>query len=151
MAHSENGAIALHAAGETSIAVKGATVGGIQTTVNVDYNCDISLSFEVFTSSAQTTIEDITGYALSFMVKDDLADLDAAAVLTKTTGSGITITGSYHQNPNSNTQRAVVALTAANVTIAQRTYWWELKRTTSGSETRLAYGLLNVGQTVHLT
>ena len=78
-------------------------------------------------------------------------DLDAAAVLTKTTSAGITITGSYHQNPNSNTQRAVVALTAANLTISQRTYWWELKRTTSGSETRLAYGLLNVGQTVHLT
>jgi hypothetical protein len=151
MAHAENGAIALHAAGVTAIAVKGATVGGIQTTVDVDYGCDVVLSFEVFTSSAQTTIQDITGYALSWMVKDDLADLDAAAVLTKTVGAGITITGSYHQNPNSNTQRAVVTLSAANLTIAQRSYWWELKRTTSGSETRLAYGLLNVGQTVHLT
>lgn len=143
--------IDLHAAGITAIDLKGATVGGIQTTINVDYGCDVSLSFEVFTTSAQTTIQDITGYALSWMIKDDLADLDAAAVLEKTVGAGITITGSYHQNPNSNTQRAVVALSATNTTIPQRSYWWELKRTTSGSETRLAYGLLNVGQTVHLT
>jgi len=85
------------------------------------------------------------------MVKTNLADADAAAVITKTTGSGIVISGSYHQNPNSNTQVATVSLSAADTSIAQRSYWWELKRTDSGSETRLAYGLLAVGPTVHLS
>ena len=141
----------VHAADVTNTALKGATVGGIQSTIDLDYGCDHTLTFTVYTDTSETTIRDITGYALSFMVKTNLADADAAAVVTKTVGSGIAITGSFHQNPNSNTQAATVTITAANATMAQRSYWWELKRTTTGSETRLAYGLLNLGQTVHLT
>ena len=151
MAHSVSGAINLHASTVTSTALKGAYVGGIQTTIDLDYGCDHALAFTVYTDDTETTIRDITGYALSFMVKTNLADADAAAVITKTTGAGIVISGSYHQNPNSNTQVATVTISAANATISQRSYWWELKRTTSGSETRLAHGLLNLGETVHLT
>lgn len=151
MAQAVEGSMLIHAAGITSIAAKGAAVGGIQTTIHVDYGCDVSLAFTNYTDTTETTIRDITGWSLSWMLKDDLSDPDAQAVLTKTTGSGIVISGTYHQNPNSNTQRATVSLSAADTTIAQRSYWWELKRTDSGSETRLAYGLLAVGPTVHLS
>jgi hypothetical protein len=135
----------------SAMRLKGAYVSGIQSTIDLDYGCDHTLIFTVYTDDTETTIRNITGYALNFMVKTNLADADAAAVITKTISSGITITGTFHQNPNSNTQAANVAITAADATIAQRSYWWELKRTDSGSETRLAYGLLNLGQTVHLT
>jgi hypothetical protein len=151
MAQAAHGGIAVSAAGTTSIALKGAEVGGIQSTIDVDYGCDVQLTVTVYTDSTETAIHEITGWALSFMVKDDLSDADAQAVLTKTTAAGIVISGSFHVNPTSNTQRATVTLTAANTTIPQRVYWWELKRTDSGSETRLAHGLLAVGQTVHLT
>lgn len=135
----------------STMRIKGAYVSGIQSTIDLDYGCDHTLIFTVYTDDTEATIRDITGYALSFMAKTNLSDADAAAVITKTSGGGITITGTYHQNPNSNTQAATVTITAANATMAQRSYWWELKRTDSGSETRLAYGLLNLGQTVHLT
>jgi hypothetical protein len=135
----------------SAMRLKGAYVSGIQSTIDLDYGCDHALIFTVYTDDTETAIRDITGYSLSFMVKANLADADASAFITKTVGSGITITGTHHQNPNSNTQAANVAITAANATIAQRSYWWELKRTDSGSETRLAYGLLALGQTVHLT
>jgi hypothetical protein len=135
----------------SAMRLKGAYVSGIQSTIDLDYGCDHTLIFTVYTDDTEATIRDITGYALSFMVKTNLSDADTAAVITKTVGSGIAITGSFHQNPNSNTQAANVAITAANATIAQRSYWWEIKRTDPNNETRLAYGLLNLGQTVHLT
>ena len=150
MAQTVSGAINLHASTVVSTALKGAYVGGIQTTIDLDYGCDHALAFTVYTDDTETTIRNITGYALSFMVKTNLADADAAAVITKTTGSGIVISGSYHQNPNSNTQVATVTISAANATISQRSYFWELKRTDATHETRLAHGLLNLGQTVHL-
>ena len=151
MAHVIAGSIDIHAAAVTSTAIKGARVGGIATTIDLDYGCDHTLAVTTYTTTAQTTIQDITGWSLSWMLKRSLADADASAVVTKTTSAGITIAGTYHQNPTSNTQVASVALSAANLTLDPGTYWWELKRTDSNHETRLAYGNCIVGQTVHRT
>lgn len=121
-----------------------ATESNIDKDDNVFIGEDKTLSFTVL--DADGVPMDISGWALAFIVRSKDTST-GTPVLTKTTSSGITITGTYNATPASNTQRAVVSLvdtdTAENdgtVIIKPAKYRYSLKRTDSGSETILAFG-----------
>ena len=104
-------------------------------------------------NDGETASVDITGYALSFMIKADFGDADASALVTVTTaGGGVAISGTYNATPASNTQRATatVADTATDA-LAEGTRHYELKRTDAGLETVLAYGTVILQRGVHRT
>lgn len=89
---------------------------------------------------------DVAGFAFEFVVRTSDKTQDAA-VLSKTTGSGITVTGSYNVLPASNTQRIEVAVTDADIQqwdgstgIRAKVYRYALKRTDDGSEQVYAKG-----------
>jgi hypothetical protein len=87
-------------------------------------------------NSAETAVVEITGWALSWMVKRYKSDADLSAILTKTTSSGITISGTYNSSPSVNTQVATVAIADTDTaSLYQGLYHFELKRTDDGSET----------------
>ena len=90
-----------------------------------------------------TTAQNITGWTLSYTWKKALSDPDAAAVLTKTTSSGIALT-----TPASGICTITIADTDTDALTA-RTYVHELKRTDAGSETVLTTGTVVLQQAVH--
>lgn len=113
---------------------------------------DRTLTFEI-KDRTETTCIDISGYALSLMIKRALDDADADALVTKTTGAAeITIAGTFHADPTTNTQLASVDLDSVDTrALAAGQTFYELKRTTSGSETVFAYGPLVLERGVHGT
>lgn len=99
---------------------------------------------------AEDTAIDITGWALSWMVKRYKSDADAAALITKTTSSGIAISGVFDTDPVDNTQVATVTIEDTDtITLSPGLYHHELKRTTASSETVLIYGVLELREAVH--
>ena len=95
---------------------------------------------------------DVTGWTLVWVLKK-LAS-SATALITKTVGSGIAITGTYDSDPSVNTQRIAVSLdntdtydvSAGGAKVKPGTYEYALKRLDAGSETILAYGTLELLQ-----
>jgi hypothetical protein len=132
---------------------------GIETALKYDIGTDQAYDFTVYTSDAKTVCRDITGWAMSFMVKRKATDADGSALVTKTTGAGIVISGSFDSDPSANTQVARVTIndTDADGSLPDTTavpagiYRHELKRTDAGSEARAAYGTIAFNQTVHRT
>lgn len=122
---------------------------GLQTDLDpLPIGTDFAYAFHVKNEALDTSIN-ISGYALSWMLKRSLSDLDAAA-LTKTTASGIAIAGSFNATPASNTQRATVSIADTDTDgLTPGYYYWELKRTDAGLETRLAYGRVQLARGVH--
>ena len=101
-------------------------------------------------NGAETAAIDISGWALSWMVKRYKADADLSALITKTTSSGIAIAGSYNADPDVSTQLATITVEDTDTTtLSPGLYYHELKRTTAGSETVLIYGLFELLDTVH--
>jgi hypothetical protein len=119
-------------------------------TIKLKIGTDHRLEYGIL-NSAQTTAIDITGWALSWMLKRRASDLDVAAVLTKTTsGGGITVTGLFNESPAANAQRARVSISDEDTgTLAPNVYISELKRLDAGFETILASGLLELSYAVH--
>lgn len=111
---------------------------------------DLTRSFHI-KDEAETTSINITGFALSYMVKRDKDDADASAILTKTTAGGaIVIAGSFNATPASNAQRATLTLADTDTSsLYGGLYHWELKRTDDGSETVYAYGRMTFIRGVH--
>jgi hypothetical protein len=105
---------------------------------------DKTLRFTIYTDADHSATEDITGWALSWLVKRRKRQTDADAVITKTTGSGITITSAA---------AGVLDVALSDTDIANiagdALYWHELKRTDAGSETVLSQGLFRLTQAVH--
>ena len=100
-------------------------------------------------NGAETACIDITGWALSWMVKRNKSDADLSAVLSKTTVLGIVISGSFNATPSVNTQVATVTVDDTDtIAIPEGQYWHELKRTDAGLETVLAFGLFELIQGV---
>lgn len=100
----------------------------------------------------ETTAIDITAFALSWMVKRSLDDPDDKALITKTTVSGIAISGSFNADPDVNTQVATVTVEDDDTANLQPWgYRYELKRTDAGFETPLAFGALTLVRGVHRT
>lgn len=114
---------------------------------------DLQRVFHIKNDDEDTSI-DISGWALSWMVKRHPEQADNLALLTKTTGAGdIAIAGVFNSNPDSNLQRATLTLTDDATDTAAEVppglFHWELKRTDAGFETVLAYGTFEAIQGVH--
>lgn len=101
-------------------------------------------------NEAETEAIDITGWALSFMLKRRLEQPDASALLTKTTPSGVTISGTFDEDPEVNTQRASVFIADTDTDpLTPGSIFWEFKRTDAGLETPLAGGPVELKRGVH--
>jgi hypothetical protein len=122
-----------------------------ETTATLYLGADHTYPFTIL-NQAETLAVDISGWALSWMVKRRKSDADAAAVLTKTTVSGIVISGTYNATITTNTQVATVTVADTDTdAIAEGLYHYELKRTDAGLETPLAFGTLTLKRGVHRT
>ena len=126
---------------------------GLETTLDaLPIGTDFAYVFHVKNEAQDTSIA-ITGMALSWLLKRSLSDLDAAASVTKTIANGgVVIAGTFNATPASNTQRATVTIADTDTdALASGVYWWELKRTDAGLETRIAYGRVPLVRGVHRT
>jgi hypothetical protein len=93
---------------------------------------DQLLDFEILTSSF--TPVDVTTWTFEWAIRVNKNDT-GAAVLSKTTSAGITITGTYNADRDVNTQRVRVAIAASDTdNLESRRYFHALKRTTGGNE-----------------
>lgn len=122
-----------------------------QTSDSIFLGTDFQRVFEI-RDDDETAAIDISGWAISWMVKRFKDQADNVALLTKTTTGGhITIGGSFNADPTVNTQRATLSVldTDTDTAINDGMYWWELKRTDAGFETVLAYGSFECIQGVH--
>ena len=89
----------------------------------------------------------MSGWALSWQLTTKPG---VAAVVTKTTPSDVSITGTFNASPALNTQRIIVTLLDDDTAgLPATTYWHELKRTDAGLEEVLAHGSLALQQPVH--
>jgi hypothetical protein len=119
-----------------------------QTRLELFLGTDFTFRFAI-ANDEETEALDITGWALSFMIKRSGHDADVAALLTKTTPT-ITITGAYDAVIADNLQRANVAILDTDTdAIAAGMCAWELKRTDAGFETILGYGPIKLQRSVH--
>lgn len=92
----------------------------------------------------ETTPQDVSGWALSFMLKRNSSDVTAKITKTTAGGGGITFT-----TPAS----GLVLITVQDTDTAALkagTYMYEVKRTDDGSETVLTHGTVLLKQAVHL-
>lgn len=113
-------------------------------------NAARTLSFTVYADASTdeqialgtATCQDIAGYTLRWRMQD--RNNQRTVRITKTSATGISITGTFNATPASNTQRAVVTLAAADVTADLDTYDHGLWRTDSGSEVPLCTGTVVV-------
>lgn len=105
---------------------------------------DKNLSFTIYQAGTPAedaaagigTPQNISGWALGYMVKKHRHDADSAAKIAKTTGAGsITI-------PTGTDGVCIVALSDDDTSLLRGgdLYHHELKRTDSGSETTLVFG-----------
>jgi hypothetical protein len=121
---------------------------------------DLAFHFEIFQSDLVATFDSATGQDVyvsgtpedvatwTFRWELRLKDTSTGTpVLSKTLGSGITITGTYNSDHAANTQRVVVTIPdtetysdAGAVLIPPKTYVYSLKRDDAGSEKTLVYG-----------
>ena len=113
---------------------------------NIFIGEDKQIRFPVYDDDNDGIPLDVSGYAMTWILrkKDTASD---PALLTKTTGAGITVTGTFDVDPDVNTQRVVVTLADTDmatdlgvVIIPPLKYRYSLKRTDAGSETILAFG-----------
>jgi phenylpyruvate tautomerase PptA (4-oxalocrotonate tautomerase family) len=103
---------------------------------------DKTIPFEIY-SSDEATMQNITGWALAFYIRQ--RDGSDKKLLTKTTVSGITIAGSYNADQSTNTQRATVSIDDTDTDHWQPGgYSYALWRTDASNETVLAYGTLHL-------
>ena len=115
---------------------------------------DVSVKFQIGNDDATldtidagtATMVDVSGWAMTFIVRTSDTTLNAA-LITKTTGSGITIAGSFNATASVNTQRVVVSIEDTDIPaydgstgLRPKTYRYSLKRTDAGSEKILAFG-----------
>lgn len=123
-------------------------LGGVETD-RIFIDTDLTKSFHVKNfdptdgNTDGTVAKDITGWEITFDVRKQ--DKSSTVLLTKSVGSGITISGVFNSTASSNLQRAVLVLADTDLTIAQfssdgGTFRYSLKRTDAGAETILAFG-----------
>jgi hypothetical protein len=103
---------------------------------------DKTLTITVYQADGATP-QNITGWALSYRWKRKASDPDTAAVLTKTTASGIALT-----TPATGICTVTIDDTDTD-NLAPQTYVHELKRTDAGSETVLTTGTVLLQRALH--
>lgn len=113
---------------------------------------DTELEFTIYTSSAETTILDVTGAEIAFAIRK--SDKSDTAEIEKTTeGSpsptGVSISGVFNADPAINDQTVTVTLADTDtydptvspaIEIRAGRYRYSLKRMDAGSETTLYVG-----------
>lgn len=110
---------------------------------------DHAFAFTIL-NDTETAAVDITTWQLSFMVKRRLSDLDANALITKTTPSGILVDGDFDPSPIVNTQVATVSIADTDTAnLAPGLAYYELERSDSNAETPLASGTIELFRGVH--
>ncbi len=108
-------------------------------------NADKTIEFILYQED-KVTRQNITGWALSWILKRRATDADAAAAITKTTGAGgITITN----GPSGLCELIVTDEDTAVVKAG--IYVHELKRTDAGSEMPLSEGTVVLRQSKHIS
>lgn len=114
---------------------------------------DKSLEFTVYApgqsaaaiTAGTGTKQDISDWALSWMVKRHRTDADADAIVTKTTADG----GIDLTTPASGVCTVILEAEDLVAIIGERGYHHELKRTDDGFRTVLASGQFRLRQAVH--
>lgn len=105
-------------------------------------NTDHGFVFTVYQADG-VSVQDITGWSLSWMVKKKKTDTDVSALINKTTAAGIALT-----TPSSGV--ATVTVTDDDtVSLKDGTFYHELKRTTTGAEVVLAFGTARLQKSLH--
>jgi hypothetical protein len=110
---------------------------------------DKTLSFEIFSSDG-VSMEDVSGWALEWVLRKTVTGkapykAQGAAVVTKTTASGITITGTWDSVRATNTQRVEVSIADTDTeSLAGGRYVQSLKRTDADNEAVLSHGTVEV-------
>lgn len=110
---------------------------------------DKTLQLEIFTDDTQTAALDVSGFALSWVLRKH--DLHPTALVSKSTvaPAGITIAGVFNANPQVNTQKVQISLLDTDtydppaipaVNIKPGTYRHSLKREDIGAKTVLMFG-----------
>ena len=100
---------------------------------------DFQLRFTVFTDSTLATCLDVSAYALQYVLRKGNED-PSPPIISKTSGSGIAVTGVFNATPASNTQRVVVTIDDTDTDdVRAGEYQHALARTDSGNETVLLY------------
>lgn len=98
-------------------------------------------------AAGTAVIQDATGMALIWVLKKTTKS--ATALISKTSGSGIALTGVFNASPAINTQRVEVTLSDKDtyspnanppINIKPGPYFHALKRTDTGAETILCWG-----------
>jgi len=119
------------------------------TDVSLFLGTDFSYVFSIL-NDGETAAVNILNWTISWMLKEDVNDADASALLTLTTASAIVVSGTYNSVPATNTQVATVTIADTDTTsLEPMQAVWELKRTDAGLETVLAYGRIELLRAVH--
>jgi hypothetical protein len=104
--------------------------------VAINANLNPAFRGESYTITwTHASASDITGWSITFAMYT--TQYSTTAVLTKTVGSGVTLT-----DPTIGV--ATITLSAANLTIAAGTYYFVVSRTDAGYESQLTYGNFEV-------
>jgi hypothetical protein len=107
---------------------------------------DKTFPITVYTTTAHTLAQDVSGWALSWILKRKETDADVDALLTKTTaGGGIALT-----TPGSGLVTVTVLDTDTD-SFQPGAYHHELKRTDAGFETVLTFGRVSLKRGIHRT
>lgn len=111
---------------------------------------DKKIRLPVYADAALTTMQDVSGFALSWKL---VTAPGQAALITKTSGAGIAVTGVFNASPSLNTQRVEITIddTDTDGLSAAASYYHELKRTDAGLEAVLMHGRVRLKARVHLT
>ncbi len=112
---------------------------------------DKRLQFVAYGNAAHTVCVDASGYALSWQLTRAPG---LTPLITKTTGSGIAVSGAFATNPATNAQVIEVTVDDTDTQPAvdplpAGTYYHELKRTDAGAEAVLAHGKVALRPSVH--
>ena len=111
---------------------------------------DKGYAYQALDAADLTAAINVSGWALSWKLKRKPEDGDGKALITKTTSSGITVSGSYNAVAAQSTQRATVTLEDTDTdNLPPGVYAYELKRTDAGFETVLAFGPITLIRGVH--
>jgi hypothetical protein len=93
---------------------------------------------------------DVATWSWSFRIKKNLAHADTESVVTKVSGAGISVSGTFNADPALNEQRVLVAIDDTDTDLLPaRKYSYELKRVDDSNETIWAHGEFDLRRGVH--
>lgn len=113
---------------------------------------DKKLLVTVYSDADQQTCVDVSAFTLSWKLSETMG---GTALITKTSSSGIVVSGAFNADPLLNTQVVEISVDDVDTqpdtgpALAARTYHHELKRTDAGVEAILCQGRVTLLAAVH--